>query len=73
VYYYNNDPNHGLKLDQLENHAIPSFFMDVVLKSSGELLLCVYRVTCSTGWAESTDASISVHCFPSFWALHLAF
>jgi hypothetical protein len=72
MYFYNNVPNHGLKLDQLENHAIPSFVMDVVLKSSGELLLCVYKVTCSTGCAESTDASISLHYFPSFWALHVA-
>jgi len=46
--------------------------MDVVLNSSGELLLCVYRVTCSRGYAESTDVSNSVHCFPSFWALHVA-
>lgn len=30
MYFYNNDPNDGLKLDQLENHSIPSFVMDVV-------------------------------------------
>jgi len=40
MYFYNNDPNHGLKFDFLVNHAIPCFFMNVVLKSSGELLLC---------------------------------
>jgi hypothetical protein len=30
---------YGLNLDHLEHHAIPSFVIDVVLKSSGELLL----------------------------------
>jgi hypothetical protein len=41
MYFYNNDPNHRLKLDHLVNHAIPCFVMDVVLKSSGELLLSI--------------------------------
>ena len=66
MYFYNNDPNHGLKLDHSVNHAIPCFVMDVVLQSSGELLLCIYSVTHSIGCAESTDASITIHCFPSF-------
>jgi len=34
MYFYNKDPNHGLKLHHLVNHAILIFVMDIVLNSS---------------------------------------